>query len=248
MPAKKSAASSSKATTKPFDFKSIKKDKPSAKKGGDSSKRVDKPTRTKVQRSVIQSGEREGELGNNWYFIFNPRFGLNDKAIEAVQKLAGKGDEVGKYNKGFDGFPVRVATPKQAQAMHDALRASLPRGSDDLPEELEVNGFEAPVVTAVTLANVTYSTREDSYNEVTAIMLDGANVYPIKEDLKSECNFAFSYGVHGHAGVNRWMARVDDRDVPALQKKLAKVLAEKGYECELAEADAADWEDDDDEE
>ena len=44
------------------------------------------------------------------------------------------------------------------------------------------------------------------------------------------------------------MARVDDRDVPALQKKLAKVLAEKGYECELAEADAADWEDDDEEE
>ena len=43
-------------------------------------------------------------------------------------------------------------------------------------------------------------------------------------------------------------ARVDDRDVPALQKKLAKALAEKGYECELAEADAADWEDDDDDE
>ena len=28
----------------------------------------------------------------------------------------------------------------------------------------------------------------------------------------------------------------------------AKVLAEKGYKCELAEADAADCEDDDDEE
>jgi len=118
---------------------------------------------------------------------------------------------------------------------------------DDLPEELDLNGFEAPTVTAITLSNVSYSTREDSYDEVTAIMLDGANVYPIKEDLKSECEFAFSYGVHGKDVINRWMAPVAERNVGTFQKKLVKLLAEKGFECELAEADAADWEDDDDE-
>jgi hypothetical protein len=93
--------------------------------------------------------------------------------------------------------------------------------------------------------NVNLTMRDGTEHEgVTALVLNGP-VYPIKEDFK-ELGYEFVYGVHGKAGVNQWVRVVAGKESGAsLAKAAAEVLVEHGWECETAEADAADWDSDD---
>ena len=52
--------------------------------------------------------------------------------------------------------------------------------------------------------------------------------------------------MHGKAGINQWVRVVSGKEsVASLAKAASEVLAVHGWECETAEADAADWGSDD---
>lgn len=253
MPARKTVAAPKKPS---FSFKSIKKNSSngsSSPSGASSSSapssyRSDKPTKTSLHEAIIQSGDREGEKSGRRYFVVNPRYGLNDAAKELLEPHVLKVDKIRPFNKDLGGFPVLVHAPKQAQEMHTALRNGLDRGKTDLPEKLNVGSWtRGPTVTVVTLHNVDIKTRDQEHAEVTALMLESeASVYPIKEHLKKDVEYEFVRGVHGKNGIDKWVRVVEDSENTAdLVKATAKVLADRGWQCETAELDAADWEDDD---
>ena len=125
--------------------------------------------------------------------------------------------------------------------MHDALR-TLPSGEQDLPEELDVLGWEGPLALVITLHNVDVPTYDEHYKGVTALLLDAErSLYPIKERLK-EIGYEYVRGVHGQDGVDRWMRVVTGNGAaPALEKEVAELLAEEGWRAESHEADAATW-------
>ena len=51
--------------------------------------------------------------------------------------------------------------------------------------------------------------------------------------------------MHSKQGINQWIRIVGGKEnSAALAKAAAEVLAEHGWECDTAEADAADWESD----
>merc|ERR1712159_696861 len=172
---------------------------------------------------------------------FNPRYGYNEQAKDAITKLCLKGDEVKSFNRELDGFPVRVHSPAQAQSMHEAIRA-LPHGAEDLPEELDVGDWEPPEVTILTVHNVTYNTRQASYTNVTAVMLESdTSLYPLKEELKP-IGFQFAYNVHAQTGMNKWMLCVREGvTIDSIERAVINVLDKHGWAHDTAETDAGVW-------
>lgn len=190
---------------------------------------------------------REGEKSGRRYFVFNPRFGMNDKAKELVGPHVLHCDSIRPFNKDLGGFPVVVHSPRQAQEMHDALRDGLDRGTADLPEKVDVGSWTPPTVTVVTMKNLNVTCAGEEHAMITALMLESdTSVYPIKEHLKNDVGYAFARDVHGKDGVDKWVRVVQDSETADdIVKATAKVLADLGWGCETAELDALDWEDDD---
>jgi len=245
------AAASASSTPARVNFKKIKRDKSSSAGAASSfsgvraSSNSSEPTTTRVQKAVHQSGDKEGEESDNMLFIFNPRKGLNDQAIEAVRGHRYGKDDVSKFNRELKGFHIRVVNPKQAQRMHDSLRAI----DSALPQALDVGGFEAPVITIYTLDNLNLpATRDNEAHEgVTALMLDGYT-YPLYKKLRA-LGYDFVRGVHNHEGVNKWVRVVVGKEsAAALNRDVTKVLEDEGWRVDAESGDAAEWDSDDDEE
>lgn len=236
------ASSSSSSGPKPFNFKSVKRDKSSTGGGGSGGARPSRPTTTRVHECTYQSGhEREGEVTGNRDFLFNPRWGLNEPAKEAVSKHAYGKDEVRSFSKELDGFPIRVHAPKQAMRMHSALRAL----DDTMREDLDLGGWSEPEVTAATLTNLDLpATKTQSPRDgVTATMLEGYT-YPLYKKLRP-LGYDFFHGVHGKKGVNRWVrVHKDKEDVAKMQEELETMLNEEGWRIDFAVGNAADWSED----
>lgn len=253
MPARQSSNASKAPAAKKFDFKAFSR---SSSKGAGTSRgassssatgKKEARTTTKVVEAVVQSGENEGKKSGRRYFVFDPRFGLNDAAKELVQPHVLKGDEIKKYNKELGGFPVLVHSPNQAQEMHTALRDNLEHGAKDLPEAIELGTWSAgPVIQVVTVSNV--SLGADLEETVDALVLEG-NVYPIYPDMKAHVKYQFVRGLHGKKGLDKWVRVIGDGECAAdLVQATAKVLADHGWQCQTAEADAAACDSDSDEE
>merc|ERR1719399_1496035 len=173
--AKSSAASSSKP--KSFNFKSMRRDSSAARASSFSNARGaapkrDKPTTGAARRTKYQSGDNEGEYTNNWVYAFDPAYGLNDDAKEAVKPHILGGDEISAFKRELGGFTVRVYAPKQVHDMHAALRQL----DSNMADEVELDGLEAPEITIVTVANVDLpptSSNAEVQEGVTALMLEG---------------------------------------------------------------------------
>ena len=90
--------------------------------------------------------------------------------------------------------------PKQANAMHSALRELDPKMSS---APLKLDGLEAPLVTVVTIENVDLpETRSSEAHEgVTALMLEGFT-YPLYKKLRG-LDYDFVRAVHNRDGYNR---------------------------------------------
>jgi len=75
-------------------------------------------------------------------------------------------------------------------------------------------------------------------------MLDGYT-YPLCKLLRS-LKYDFVRGVHGHAGVNRWVRVVGEKEVAATLARDVCAMLEKenGWEVDEAAGDAADWDSD----
>lgn len=254
---KQSAASSSKSSgPKPFDFKSVHRDKGGGggvrggnKHGNDGSgaQHSARPTKTRVHKCVFQDGhERAGEYSDNRDFVFDPRWGLNKEAKEVVAPLTYGKDEVKGFNKSLQGFHVRVHVPKQAVRMHNALRVLDPA----LPETLDLGDWEEPELTAAKLTNLNVpATRHNpnAYEGVTATMINGYT-YPLYKQMR-RLKFDYVRDVHNKEGVDRWVRIHEDKeDVAKMQQELQTMLEEEGWRVNFAAGNAAEWGDDDDEE
>lgn len=233
-----------------FSFKSFKASKapPKSSSPGSAEKKKDKRATTSVYEARYQSGELQGQLSGNHYFVFNPRYESNEAAKNAVEEIAYDTDAIKPFNKNVGGFTVRVHSPKQAQLMHEKLR-DLPNGKEDLPARLDVGTWQAgPLIQIVVMENVDlkmYCGTE--YEGVTAIILNGPTpgaVYPIKNDFK-DIGYEFVYNVHGKSGIHLWTRVVQGKEnTDALIKAASAVLDEHGWEYEVSHADANDWSDD----
>lgn len=239
------ASSSSSSGPKPFNFKSVKRDKTSTGGGGGDGARQSRPTTARVHKCQYQEGhERAGEDTGNRDLLFDPRWGLNEKAKEEVAKHAYGKDVVRTFNKELGGFPVRVHAPKQAMRMHDALR----KLDATMREDLDLGDWTEPEVMAATLTNLdlpatkTHAKREG----VTATMLDGYT-YPLYKKLRP-LGYDFVRDVHGKEGVNRWVRVHEDKeDAAKMQQALEAMLNEEGWRVDFAVGDAACWGSDDEE-
>lgn len=230
----KPSTTASSAATPPrrFDFKSIKKSAPTTPS------RTNRATTTKIHKARYQSGDKQGEETGKILFVFNPRWGLNDEAKEAVKMLAYGKDDVSSFNKDLGGFYIQVHSPKQALKMHDALRAL----DADLPEVLDVGDIAEPQITIVTVnhLNVPETKAKPESTNVTALMLQGYS-FPLYKHLR-ELDYDFVRGVHGHAGVNAWVRVVEaSESVAALEAAAKAMLAEEGWSVDVAVGDAAEW-------
>merc|ERR1719231_1747718 len=169
------------------------------------------------------------ESGNRM-FVFNPRWGLNDQAKEKVKVHAYGKDDVSTFNKSLDGFHIKVHAPKQATRMHKALREL----DGALPDDLELDGWEEPEITAAKLTNLNLPDAEG----VTATMLDGYT-YPLYKKMRP-IGFEFVRGVHGKEGVNRWVrVHENNEDIAKIQKELEAMLNEEGWRVDFRVGDAA---------
>jgi len=244
---KKAASRGGSSKPAKFDFKTLKRDKTGGSGGGGGGggnyARESAPTKAYVHKAKFQSGDREGEDTGNRLFVFNPRKGLNDKAIAAVKALAHGKDDVSGFKKDLKGFTIKVHAPKQATAMHEALR----KLDKDTSVSLDgIRGWEEPEVTVITLANVDLPATEkaESQTGVTAIMLDGFT-YPLYKILRNELGYDFVRGVHNREGINRWMRVVVDGEAAAdLEKEISAAFIERGWNVKTAAADAAEWDED----
>ena len=154
-----------------------------------------------IRRTKYQSGDNEGEDTNNWVFVFDPAYGMNDSAKKAVEPhILGKHD-ISRFKKDVGGFTVRVYAPKQVEDMHAALREL----DDKMSDDVELDGLEAPQLSIVTVANLDLPPTKASPDEqegVTALMLEGFS-YPLYKHLRT-VGYDFYRGVHGQEGINRW--------------------------------------------
>ena len=204
-----------------------------------------KPTTARVHRCIAQSGENEGKPTKNHVFVFNPRYGLNDKAVEAIKEHRLGKDEVSSFKKDLKGFMIKVYSPKQAQDMHAALR----KLDDGTAATLELAGLVAPEITAITVSNLDLPASGDAPEQdgVTAIMLDGFT-YPLYKVLRA-LKYDFVRNVHGKEGINRWVRVVGEGEsATALEKEVTEALLKYGWSVDTAAGDAADWESDDEQE
>jgi hypothetical protein len=78
------------------------------------------PTTTRVHVCGPHDNARGFERGRR-LFIFLPRFGTTERAIEAIKKLVHCDEDV-SFDKEASGFVVTVHSANQAENMHDALR------------------------------------------------------------------------------------------------------------------------------
>lgn len=224
------AAAVAKPKPKAFSFKSISRDKPSKNSATSSSStsgdaRTSKPTTARVHECVIQSGDRAGDKSDNFIYVFNPRFGLNDEAKEAVQVHAYPGDTVGSFKKDLGGFTVRVHNPSQAQRMHAALRVL----DESMDADLDMASLKAPEVKLVRVSNIDLP--ETKYHDrregVTVIMLEGYT-YPLYKILRKDGHCDFVRAVHDKPGVNKWvrvLSKTEESDPSGeVHKELAGIL------------------------
>ena len=234
---KKPTASSSAASgPKPFSFKNIKRsDNGSGERGGGHGERKSRTTTTRVHKCLYQSGEQKGEETGNRIFVFNPRYGSNDKAKDKVREHAYGKDDVSGFNKDLNGFVIKVHVPKQAMRMHNALREL----DSEMPEDLDLDGWEEPEITAVKLTNLNLPDAQG----VTATMLEGYT-YPLYKKMRSH-GYDFIRSVHGKEGVNRWVrVHETNEDTEKMQTELQAMLEEEGWRMDRAVGNAEDWGDD----
>lgn len=232
-----------------FNFKKLKRATDDGAASSSASARPaqkSKPTTTRVTQAVYQSGDRAGEpVENSFLFVFNPRKGKNDVAIDAVKAHAYPGDDVSKFKRDLDGFCVKVHNPKQGQRMQSSLREI----DSALSQTLDVGELTAPEVTIVTVKNVDLpETRaNEAQTGVTALMLDGYT-YPLYKKLRP-AGYDFVRDVHGLERVNRWMRVVGaDDNADKLRDEVSALLTDEGWSVKTEWADASKWTDDDEDE
>lgn len=152
---------------------------------------------------------------------------------------------VSKFNQQLDGFAIKVHTPKQANGMHDALRAL----DDALPATLPaLDSFEAPEVSVVTLSNLDLpaTSKTEEQEGVDALMLEGYT-YPLYRKLRG-IGYDFVRGAHGKEGVNRWVCVIKGKESAAtLERDVTALLTEEGWNVEAFAGDAAEWDSDEEE-
>merc|ERR1719399_1786227 len=247
--AKSSAASSSKP--KSFNFKSMRRDSSAARASSFSNARGaapkrDKPTTGAARRTKYQSGDNEGEYTNNWVYAFDPAYGLNDDAKEAVKPHILGGDEISAFKKELGGFTVRVYAPKQVHDMHASLREL----DDKMAEDVDLDGLEAPELTVVTITNLDLpATKANPVEQegVTALLLEGYS-YPLYKHLR-KIGYDFYRGVHGKEDIKRWCRVVSSpSEATKAEKETVALLKEYGWEADTAAGDANEWDDEEDDE
>lgn len=205
--------------------------------------RESKPTTARVQHAKYQSGEKEGQESKNRLFVFNPRYGLNERATSAVTEHAYPKDTVSSFNKELGGFYIHARVPAQAKRMYSALRAL----DDAMPEKLDVGDWQDPEATLVTMKNVDLPATKTSgaIEGATAVVVESEYTYPLYKKLRAlGCDFV--RGIHGKAGVNKWVRVVGAKDdANKIEKAVGDMLKDEGWAVEFAApADAADWESD----
>lgn len=225
------------ASPRKFDFKTIKKNNAISQP-----KRETRATTTRVMECTHQvdskdpDGFKAGDPTGNYLFVFNPAWGLNEPAKDAVQRLAYSKDWVSSFKVNLKGYVVKVHTPTQARKMHTALRVLDP----EMPEALDVGNFADPHMDMITLVNLNLPETKytPAHTNVTALMLQG-DTYALYKTLR-ELGFDFVRGVHGMEGVNAWVRVMESGEV-GVQAEVKSMLMEEGWVVDESEGDAAEW-------
>jgi len=173
-------------------------------------------------KAKYQKGDRTGENSGAIYHRGRPRFGQNDKYKALLEKLLLT--ERLRWNDELKLYTARVYTATQARRLLAAAK-TLDGGDKDLPEDIDESVFEEATAAHVTLFPITV--HEGPTSQSQEMLAASGMTYPFKDGLKSR-GFAFNNTVNDVAGVNLWLAPVEDID----KEELVSLFEEYGFEVE----------------